>query len=227
MSDTVPSPVIPGQWKDLEGDDALKLRQRYLDSLRMSFLRQFDREDFKVWGPIRATPLACYPRHLLCEIGLKIRGQQMAGAFLFGAEGVVILDGSSEPIHDLNDRLPLQLKTADAALDYARLFGSAVHGDEGRFQLISAATELSPYSREDPSQFDELLSPPEALPEGDEWRVQTVVRYGRTLFRAKFRLQRNGLIEMLEDEMLLTELACGPDRFEFLSRGLPICAGDS
>jgi hypothetical protein len=227
MMTELPPVLFPGPWKDLQGADARLLRQRYFDSLKMSFLRQFNRGVFKAAGVLRARPLACYPRHLLCEIGLQIEGEVMASAFLFGAEGVIVLEGSSAPIHKLNRRIGLAIETPEAAQDYAMLFCNAVHGEEGRFHMIQSLGELAPYCKGDLAPLEAMFAPVEVQADGENWRVRGLVRYGRGLFRSEFRLERDGGIEMVEDELLLPELACGPDRFVHMSRGAPICAEES
>ena len=216
-------PIIPGDWKRISGVDRFKLEQRYIDSLRLSFMRQFGPEEYARQGGIRAMPLACYPRHLLCEIGLVIRGEPLAGAFLFGAEGVIPIDGTSAPLHDLNQRINLDIASAQAALAYTVFFGSAVHGAEGRFHVLTSADDLAPYNHGDAAPFRSLVKPPLARAQGEHWLIEASVRYGRTLFNTKFQLQRSGLIEMIDDELLTGETACGPDRFEWLARGAPVC----
>jgi hypothetical protein len=216
-------PIVPGDWKRISGVDRFKLEQRYVDSLRLSFMRQFGPEEYARQGGVRAMPLACYQRHLLCEIGLMVRGEPLAGAFLFGAEGVILIDGTSAPLHDLNQRIDLDIDSARAALDYTIFFGSAVHGAEGHFHVLTSADDLAPYNHGDIAPFRSLLKIPEARAQGEDWLIEASVRYGRALFNSKFRLQRSGLIEMIDDELLAGELACGPDRFEWLARGAPVC----
>ncbi|WP_374386710.1 hypothetical protein [Sandaracinobacter sp.] len=216
-------PLIPAQWKAITGVDRFKLEQRYIDSLRPSFLRQFGPGEHERHGGVRAAPLACYPRHLLCEIGLRIRGEAMVGAFLFGAEGAIPIDGTSMPLHDLNERIGQAVDSADAAIAYTLVFGSAVHGGDGRFHVLGSADDLAPYNNCDTAPFQAIVQPPTARAEGEDWVVDAAARYGRTLFRTRFRIQRSGLIEMIDDEPLGVETACGPDRFQWLARGAPVC----
>ena len=217
-------PLIPGDWKKLEGDDAFRLGQRYADSLSLSFMRNFGAREFRQVDGIRAMPLACYPRHLLCEVGLEIRGTSMVSAFLFGAEGLTILDGTSHLIHDLNLRISLNLGTEAAALDYTRFFGSAVHGEEGRFQFLTMESELEPFAATEFAKLRHHVRLPVVTRNGATWMVKGTVRYGRHLFHSTFDLQSNGLIEMVQDEGIDCILPCGPDMFDNLSRGAPICA---
>ncbi|MCG2839421.1 hypothetical protein L6Q21_00325 [Sandaracinobacter sp. RS1-74] len=222
MTDRALARLMHGNWKRIEGEDGAQVTQRFADTLGLSFLRRFKRQEFQLEG-LFAMPLACYPRHLLCEQEVTLFGKPAAAAFLFGEDGVTLLDGTSAPIHDLNEELSLSLDSAEAALDYARFFCNVVHGEEGRFQLVEAIEDLAPYNLGETQSLAASLTPSGIEADGGQWRVRGTVRYGRNLFSADFNLQHQGLIEMVDDQPLETELVCGPDSFEHFCRGLPIC----
>lgn len=218
--------LISGDWKVVPGKESVRLSQRFVDTLGPSFLHRFARPDFRL-ERVHAMPLACYPRHLLCEQEVSLFGEVSAAAFIFGAEGVTILDGNSAPLHDINEALPLSLESEEAVLEYVRLFCSAVHGGEGRFQLLESVADLAPYNHGDVEALAPHVRPPTLQANRADWRVKGSVRYGRHVFQAEFRLERSGNIEMVDDQPLDIELACGPDKFSHLCRGLPECPPES
>lgn len=213
--------LIPGDWKLIPPEPAMRLSQRFRDSVGPSFLARFDRTELRL-ERVRAMPLSCYPRHLLCEQQVMLYGEVTAAAFIFGDEGVTLLDGSSAPLHDLNEAVPLNLANEAFVREYVRLFCSAVHGGDGRFQLIESEDDLLPYADGDTAQFAKHVVPPALHKAGDHWRLKGTVRYGRSLFRAEFRLESSGNIEMVDDEPQEVTLPCGPDRFNQYFRGLPV-----
>ncbi len=220
----IPLPrLIPGDWKLIPPGAAMRLSQRFRDTLGPSFLRQFDRSELRL-DRVRAMPLSCYPRHLLCEQQITLHGETTAAAFLFGDEGVTLIDGSSAPLHDLNEALPLNLGSEKAVREYIRLFCSAVHGGEGRFQLIESEEDLAPYAFGEMQAFAKYVAPSALHKVGDHWRLSGTVRYGRNIFKAEFRLEASGNMEMVDDEPLGVELPCGPDSFTHNFRGMPDCS---
>lgn len=97
----------------------------------------------------------------------------------------ILLDGKSNPIHDLNASGALWLDTEDKVSAYVEFFCAHVWGDEGPFWTAGA---------------------PEVLPLAVEgawaWAVKTDVVYGWGRFRATFRVEWSGQIEMTDDEPL-------------------------
>jgi hypothetical protein len=152
-------------------------------------------------GPlrIRTLPLICYRDWWLaealfkstCDTGLAIL------AFLYRPDdngdeaGLVILNGRSKPIHDLNDVAgTLELATPEQAMQYLLLFCTHVWGDEGAFAIVPGS--VAPM-----------------VQEGDRtWRTQARVEYGSGLFEAKFKIEPTGEIEM-EQDLPLRELPPG------------------
>ena len=217
--------LISGDWKIIPGEESVRLSQRFVDTLGPSFIARFERSDFRL-ERLHAMPLTCYPRHLLCEQEVSLFGELTAAAFLFGEEGVTLLDGNSAPLHDLNEAVPLDVESEAAALEYARLFCSAVHGEDGRFQLLESVDDLAPYSFGATEPFAAHVKPPKIERFGADWRVKGTVRYGRHIFLSELRLERGGNIEMVDDTPIEAKLPCGPDSFKLYCRGLPECRED-
>lgn len=127
-----------------------------------------------------------------------------------GESKVLVLDGSSAPIHEANDVAKLALDAATVA-SYVRLFCFAVRGDEGAFTLLEPPVEDEENSRAFPRTLRALL--PEVLKhvkplavtgQDEEGRqlVAAVVGYGSGIYSAVFAVAANGLITMVDDEPL-------------------------
>jgi hypothetical protein len=119
------------------------------------------------------------------------------------------LNGSSAPLHDVNEEARLSLDQS-SALEYLRFFCFFVHGDEGPFYIV--------HRREDPylpegfwqagkdaagqgSRLEDVFRPPRVYGEDDDGqlRVGALVYYGTAVFLADFLVTRGGLIEMVDD----------------------------
>ena len=87
----------------------------------------------------------------------------------------------------------MALDTPARALAYLRLFCTAVHGEGGRFAILETAEGLA----------DAEIAPPRITEEAREALLaEATVRYQDQLFRCCFRLRRDGMVEMQDDEPL-------------------------
>lgn len=120
------------------------------------------------------------------------------------------LDGSSPPIHQTNAEAPIHL-SEDNILDYLRFFCFFVRGDEGPF-LVSETIENPAMPRDmDASTrkaIEGVLRPATYEGKNSEghYLCDAIVFYSNALFLANFAIQPSGMIEMLEDDPLLTDL---------------------
>ena len=120
------------------------------------------------------------------------------------------LDGTSPPIHMMNAEAPIKV-TEDNVLDYLRFFCFFVRGEEGPF-LISETMDT--YGL--PQNLDEttrkaiagVLRPATYEGKNDDgyFMCDAIVYYSNALFLSNFAIQPSGMIEMLEDDPLLTDL---------------------
>ncbi|MBX3593586.1 hypothetical protein [Sphingomonas sp.] len=205
------APIIPGDWSELHGADALTMTfeigagfDRLDASPDIAGAQPFD--DLRI-ERLRARPLACYPGGLLIEVQARIGEQLGLSNHLYGPWGMHLLDGGSAVLHDLNDvDGALSLETLPQALDYHRLFCNVVRGDEGRFRVIAAPEQVAWHAGADPGAETLALldRPVQARGVPGFWSIASPVFYGGALFRARFELQRNGMIEMVDDEPLET-----------------------
>lgn len=119
----------------------------------------------------------------------------------------ILLDGASPPIHELNGKGALKL-TADNALDYLKFFCANVWGDEGAFNVVDKQDledgnnfrrreVLAGFTDEQVKQVKEPLLKGE---DEEGYLVEATIQYAQGLFQANFRVRKDGMIEMLNDE---------------------------
>lgn len=138
---------------------------------------------------IRACELASYPGWYLCEALFETSGSGVGLLpFLFEppedeqeAARVVVLDGRSNPIHDLNDTRELQLGTSEQAAEYLTFFCAHVWGDEGAFEIVQDSIDLR------------------GGPPSPSWSATAIVEYGSVRFMADFVIEVSGAISMEDD----------------------------
>ena len=225
-SDWPNPPIVVGNWRDLSGDLALDTLVSINDWLE----DEGGLEDFvEKWAidRVRLRPLSCYEDSVLIELG----GYSELGLpglinIISHDDGLVLMDGSSAHIHELNLSLPPRLETLHQQTEYLSLFMNWVHGEEGRFQPVGNETDLS--SRMLSGAMLDLanhelapLAPTEAenADNGLSYFSGTVL-YGSSLFRAVMALSRHGMVEMVDDEEMVGGL---PVRQEFLDGPLLYC----
>lgn len=207
-------PIVPGLWRDLEPDAALETLVSASDWLsEHRNIRNFALD----WSidRVRVRPLACYTDVLLVEFsGHAGYGRPGLINLVLHADGMALLDGGSSVIHGLNHRLKLQFETLEQKLDYLSLFMNWVHGDNGRFQPVGSLTELQSRLQpgaDAPMPAGTLQAFAEVSPrdghdgEPIAWLSGTVL-YGTSLFRAVMTVYPDGLVQMLDDEVLVEDL---------------------
>ncbi len=116
------------------------------------------------------------------------------------------LDGASAPIHEANAAAGIALD-AGTVLPYLRFFCFFVRGAEGPFLVVEGAgNPLVPEANRD--RLRAAVVPPEILGRDRKgaWHVAAFVHYGDTLAAARFRLAPSGMVEMLDDDLLLRDL---------------------
>jgi hypothetical protein len=217
-----PLPLMAGDWREITYPEDGALVRRFQDVWLASLPPDAHAEKTNIHPRIvRAMPLVCYARTLLCEVETVREPDEMSiAAFLYGPFGIRLIDGKSATIHDLNESEGVLLETAEQAAAYGRFFCNAVHGDEGRFQVIEAAEQLGDATPADATR--DRLGPMQAEPQDDRWRLSGTVRYGNTLFRAAFDLTREGLISMVDDDLLEIIDGLPGERFECPFRICPL-----
>lgn len=135
-----------------------------------------------------------------------------AGYGLWSGRGLLPLDGTSTPIHDANEQLGLALRDSNV-LAYVTWFCRFVHGDDGPFWAVLRHEDLNVrHGGQGPVASGivpdgMIVKPVVERGEGDSgWVVTLAVQYGDALFRARFEVEPDGAIEMIDDEPLTSGL---------------------
>ena len=205
-------PIVPGNWRDLSGDVAVDTVIAVCEWLEDERDIRNLAADWSV-DRVRVRALSCYEDTVLVEMGGHAGfGRPGLINVLVHENGMALLNGRSAIIHDLNEELAPLLTTPLQRLDYVQLFMNWVHADEGRFQPVGREQELLsrllpgadasalisllvPFEEFDPSPKNETIA-----------RFSGTVLYGASLFRSVMALSSGGLMEMIDDEPLATDL---------------------
>ena len=120
------------------------------------------------------------------------------------------LDGTSPPIHMMNAEAPIKLNE-DNILDYVRFFCYFVRGEEGPFLVCETMDTYGLPEAPDSSTtkaIEGVLRPATYEGKNDDghYMCDAVIYYSNALFLSNFMIQQTGMIEMLEDDPLLTDL---------------------
>src|SRR5262249_10802403 len=116
---------------------------------------------------------------------------------------LIQLDGSSAPIHDINERVGLKLADAAQAKEYLLFFCAFVQGDDGAFNIVEPDGPLA----KQPA-VRRLLQDKAALsvePDGEgKFKASANIAYGAAVFHAEFALEDSGAVEMTDDSPIGT-----------------------
>lgn len=137
---------------------------------------------------------------------------------------IAILVGQSPPIHNLNKLLGEKRQiNAETALDYLQFFCEFVHASEGAFFVLETTDDLRWSSDHPVNESRRKLVAEAVLPiqkavadeanKQEGFRFVATVLYGGDLFLAAFVVRRDGMVEMVEDQILLARLPVRPYKF--------------
>lgn len=195
-------PLGPTGWRTLPRKDL----ERRVKDLNLD-PRRFRRGRSK----LRRYKLACYASYDLYELSDTSVRPTRCAYFLAGRGSTPLtLDGSTRPIHALNERVRLKL-TPTTVIDYLVLFSAAINSDEGRFLILDDVSELQWRQKPDESVLEDLgkeIRPPRVVGSDNSggFHVEAEVLYGTALSRCRFHIGADGTVEMEEDDTLEASL---------------------
>ncbi len=125
------------------------------------------------------------------------------------------LNGTSPPIHEVNAKAPVKI-TEENVLDYLRFFCFFVRGEEGPFLIAENLEDQNmPKHMDDKTRsvIENVIRPAsyEGRNEQGHYLCDAVVYYSNALFIANFAVQPSGMIEMLDDEPIASDLTSKVD----------------
>jgi ankyrin repeat protein len=167
-------------------------------------------------GPItrlRGMEPAFYPGATLCEAETRtFDGATGLILFVKTSEGCTLLDGTSRPVHKLNEMGQIDVGESENALQYTQFFCSATEGELGPFRIVVSRSELE-YVRDltahEQYWTSALRVSPPTLPQLSEdparWTLSASVLYGGLLFHSEFEVLMTRQISMEDDKAQLQE----------------------
>ena len=196
-------PLMSGIWQTLEGErfDAMvaTLSGTGFGLSDISYIRSFE--------------LPFYEDGQLVEVQVGVGERAQIFAYLVLRDySVFRLNGTSPPIHEANAQAPVILETPDQVAAYVRFFTHYVNGEEGSFSIVENTSEIPFSSTADLEEFEraqKVMRPFVIWPspsEPDVWMASGTVYYGQSLFHSIFRVVPTGMMEMMGDTPLATNL---------------------
>lgn len=124
------------------------------------------------------------------------------------------LNGQSLPIHQMNELAPCSLNE-DNILDYVRFFCYFVRGEDGPF-LVCEDIQDPCIPKGDAKTHAAIAGVVreanyQGKNEAGHYMVDAIIFYGNALFLSNFEIQPSGMIEMLNDEPMTSDLDVRPD----------------
>jgi hypothetical protein len=167
---------------------------------------------------IRFLSLSFFKEWLLCETQVDLGSRRKGLAcLLYGPRGMILLDGSSLPIHAIAKDYLQTLEAHDSGAAYLRFFCSMVRAAKGRFQIVERESPfsfkggISDAERED---FLKRLEPINMNAETDGFLTATALSvYDSDLYRCRFQLDQTGNVVMSNDEGLCKDVPLRREEF--------------
>jgi hypothetical protein len=146
----------------------------------------------------------------------------LSAVFLVGAFGALTMEGTSPRIHALNAQGHLHIDSETDAVQYLKMFSGLVHGEDGPFTIISGREDVMPLLTVPdinalPPVIDTVhpavITRPDDPDSKHQWVVEATVVYSNAMFKAHFGLFATGMVEMMSDEPIATDLPILQPRF--------------
>ncbi|MCP5368317.1 MAG: type IV secretory system conjugative DNA transfer family protein [Hyphomicrobiales bacterium] len=145
-------------------------------------------------------------------------GRGRLAFFAASPQRLYFFDGTSDRIHAMNENEGLDLDSHNV-IDYLFFFSATIITEEGRFLIVDEFEDIL-WSEQPESDIEEMLrdslGPVRLTDPGQDrdapFMLEAAVLYGDSLFRARFRTHRDGNVEMVGDEPIMTGLRVDGDR---------------
>ena len=128
---------------------------------------------------------------------------------------LAILNGTNEPIYELNQKVPILLDQENVKL-YVRFFFTYVRGRHGRFHIIENTDEIN--WREEPAPnarkaLGKMIMPLEAHPNEDGFVLRASIVFKDSLFESDISVARDGSVNISNQELLVEDIPVIDDSF--------------
>lgn len=133
-------------------------------------------------------------------------------------EGTIhILNGTNEPIYNLNQTIPFSLNAETVKL-YTRFFFSYVRGRHGHFFVTENADEIN--WREEPAPnarkaLGKMISPLsiESTDEAGTFHLKASIIFKDSLFESDVQVTKDGVVSLSNQELLVEDIPVIDDSF--------------
>jgi len=194
-------PFLPGDWAEMPHDEA----SGYIEFVNRQPPRGIVIPE--VAARIRMMSPSFYPGTRLVEGAVQWKANQIAlFRMILTEHGTDFLSGVSPAVCGPVDLKPVLPDDEPQVIsDWLRFFCSAVHAEFGPFVLIEQATDLefrSDVPEEVRAATVKAIRKLRRLPNDQNapgHRRSAIVRYGTSLFAAKFRVIAGGMVRMDDD----------------------------
>ncbi len=134
-----------------------------------------------------------------------------------GLQATYFLNGTSPPIHEANAKLPVSILDEETAEAYLKFFCAHVWSDAGGFWIVSGRSDIPfhayPHLAVHEASLAAIQGPEyQGMSDDGQFLFRAWVCYGGALFVAHFAVQRSGMIEMLDDKMVIESMGAPQDR---------------
>lgn len=214
FADWILGPIAPGDWRSMT-----EAKEPLLRAIAASHLVQ-------VLHTIEGARW-CHPSFYkglsLVEVQLGFGDDHQIAAFYVTDLNTAFFNGTSHVVHELNATGRLVL-TDETLTDYLQFFCLAVQGEEGPFRIVVGGAdipgweELSEETRQIVAENVKELIVRRDEGNSDAYRVPACVKYSHSVFKVEFRVLQSGMVEMLEDEVVVDGVNIWREAFD--SRGL-------
>lgn len=166
---------------------------------------------------LKTKALSFYSGYSLNELKSSNIGLQNSTVyFITDASNQVrfLLYGKSNPIHFMNEKIPITLNSSNIG-DYLDFFCYHVHGEEGAFKIIASEKDIEWNSTLKPDVKEQLTKEINKSlkeldytirQEKDFWLTERIILYSNAIFKAKMKVFKSGMIEMLNDKPIMADL---------------------
>lgn len=199
-----------GNWNPVQGDELT------------GFLSQIDDIDGKYKVNAQSTQVAWRMLPFYESVAL-IRVQDpnwikpnLVVYYLTDQGNLFRLNGTSPPIHEVNAKAPVKI-TEENVIEYLKFFCFFVRGEEGPFYVAESMDDQNmPADMDDTTRsvIEGTIRPASFEDKNDQghYLCNAVVFYSNALFYADFAVQPSGMIEMLDDEPIASDLPTRLDK---------------
>lgn len=125
---------------------------------------------------------------------------------------VVKMDGTREPIFENNPRAGLVLN-AETVIPYATFVLGAVFTDQGSLRLVEKVDDETFTHTPTPEQrktVTHLIRPAKVETTDDGFKLDVIMLYGDSVYRADLDVKKDGFIEITNEEMLAEGMPIRP-----------------